>query len=88
MPILQVILYFIGALLLLSSALIWLPSPADPSQRAKLIMTASTIFASLVLFGIGQAIGFLGEAAYYARRTYEHHLKQSAQKPPTHAIHE
>lgn len=71
MPALQAILYWIATLTLFCTIFLWLDGLEPLPIRIKIIGTATAITIALLLYGLGQVIGYLGQTAYYARRLFE-----------------
>lgn len=75
-PALKSIFYWLAALTIIATLASWRiddPVKTDPSTAfaARLIITAAGLLLSLVFFGIGQIIGYLGTTAHYSQITAE-----------------
>lgn len=85
MPVLQSLLYWIAALTLIGSFSVPLMTPPkslsyDPSDYyvAQIIITVIGIIISVLIFGLGQLIGYLGQTAHYTRSLCEIMLATNA----------
>lgn len=77
MPALQSIFYWLAFLNLFMIYFAWVETP---NKTTAILIVAIMIGASLLLFGIGQVIGYLGQTAYYARKQYEEICKTASTK--------
>jgi uncharacterized membrane protein len=94
-PLLSVLLYTFAAIEVCASALVILMMLQTMREDASLQSVATlsiagtaagSIIVALVLCGIGQAVSFLSESAYYARKQFELMDSGNGDRPAASAV--
>lgn len=77
MPALQSIFYWLAVIIIFLAIASWklIDQPEGISTETflmgRIFSTAAALFTSLIFFGIGQVIGYLGQTAYYTQKILE-----------------